>query len=112
MGMPYVSWSMEVGPVAQHGAVTTVTWGSAVRVLERPAVFGAGGVGVRDTQVPAFGAEPGDGPVGEDRPSTPGSQVIKPWVHAINPWLRAEVLLKAAVTMSVPSGPERPGDTH
>jgi hypothetical protein len=65
-----------------------------------------------DTQVPAFGAEPGDGPVGGDRPSNPDSQVIKPWVHVINPGLRAEVLLKAAVSMSVPSGPEPLGDTH
>ncbi|KUN72536.1 hypothetical protein AQJ46_11920 [Streptomyces canus] len=31
MGMLYVSWSLEVGPVAQYGSVTTVTWGSAVR---------------------------------------------------------------------------------
>ncbi|MFD4511602.1 hypothetical protein [Streptomyces sp. NPDC058457] len=59
-----------------------------------------------DAQVPAFGAEPGDGPVAGDRPSVPGNQVIKPGAHVINPWLQAEVLLKAAVSMSVSSSPE------
>jgi hypothetical protein len=33
-------------------------------------------------------------------------------VHVLNPWLRAEALLKAAVSMSVPSGPEPLGDTN
>lgn len=59
-----------------------------------------------DAQVPAFRVEPGVGPVAGDRPSIPGNQVIKRWVHVINPWLRAEVLLKAAMSMSVSSSPE------
>ena len=34
------------------------------------------------------------------------------WHVVINPPLRAEVLLKAAVSMSVPSGPEPLGYAH